>query len=773
MAANTHSLPVITELPPASSPAERLYRGGGWLALLLALAMLFTVAASVEAAGWTDGLGLVQSAVLGGGLFAFLLALTRWGSGFSIFYGFLGSIPWIATGLVRTLVQTSDVHDGLIVLAHHYSQWYYALVSGRASGDNWVFVIQLCIIGWWIAFFAIWTLFRHQRVWQAMLPAGVGILVNAYYAPQDVRGYVVAFLIAVLLLAVRVELARNEARWQMEHIRYAPDMYLDFLKNGLIFAVTVVVAAWFLPAVNTNGTKLDDIIQPLHQPWQQVQQDWQRMFTSLKYKNTTYVSTYGKTLTLGGPVSLTDRPVFEASAPMRAYWRGATYDTYTGSGWLNTDQQVVQIDQGKRFPQPIFEMTGAVTATIHTLQSGQNVLFGPPTPIGTSLPVNADVTPLDDSASGGQVLVSMLRSRVSLRKDTVYTVSSAVSMAPPSVLRADNTDYPDWVKQRFLQVPKELPARVHQLAQRVAGRQENEFDKASAIEAYLRQFPYNTQISAPPPGADGVDYFLFGVKQGYCDYYASAMVMMLRSIGIPARFVAGYAPGNYDSQTGTYVVLEQNAHAWVEVFFPSYGWVQFEPTASEPVLLRPTQAPEQALPPVGGVSDPNQDMQDIRQQKRDAGSGPVGTVDTAQTAGPADWIKSHALGLGLGALGIAMAGGMALFVWRRNRDLFQLDNGLLLRLFELLNRWAERLHVPWAASMTPLEHARTFGQALPEAREPVNRLTGLLVAQQYGRQQFAPETLRTVAGEWRLLEPLLWKRLARRYVRWPVRRRRS
>ena len=118
-----------------------------------------------------------------------------------------------------------------------------------------------------------------------MLPAGIGILVNAYYAPQDVRGYVVAFLIAVLLLAVRVELARNEVRWQMAHIRYAPDMYLDFLKNGLIFAVVVVLGAWLLPAVNTNGTKLDDIIQPLHQPWQQVQQDWQRMFTSLKYKN--------------------------------------------------------------------------------------------------------------------------------------------------------------------------------------------------------------------------------------------------------------------------------------------------------------------------------------------------------------------------------------------------------------------------------------------------------------------------------------------------------
>jgi len=265
-----------------------------------------------------------------------------------------------------------------------------------------------------------------------------------------------------------------------------------------------------------------------------------------------------------------------------------------------------------------------------------------------------------------------------------------------------------------------------------------------------------------------VDYFLFDVKQGYCDYYASAMVMMLRSIGIPARFVAGYAPGDYNSQTSAYVVLEQNAHAWVEVFFPSYGWVQFEPTASQPVLLRPAQTPQQAVPPVGGATNPNQDLQDILQQKKQAHSVATGGADPSLQANPLDWIKSHALGLGLGVLALALASGLGVFVWRRNRDLLEIDNGLLLRLFGLLNGWAERLHIPWAASMTPLEHAHTFDQMLPEASEPVNRLTGLLVAQQYGRQQFAPETLQNVAGDWRLLQPLLWKRWAKQYLRWPV-----
>ena len=304
-------------------------------------------------------------------------------------------------------------------------------------------------------------------------------------------------------------------------------------------------------------------------------------------------------------------------------------------------------------------MTGAITATIHTLQTGQDVLFGPPSPIGTSLAVNADVTPLGGSGTGSQVLVSMLRSRVTLRKDSVYTVTSAVSLAPPSTLRTDNTNYPDWVKQRFLQVPDELPRRVRRLAEHVAGTQKNEFDRASAIEAYLRQFPYNSQIAAPPPGTDGVDYFLFDVKQGYCDYYASAMVMMLRSIGVPARFVAGYAPGEFNNQSEAYVVLEQNAHAWVEVFFPSYGWVQFEPTASEPVLLRPTQAPQETVTPAGGAANPNEDLQDVMQQKRQGLSGTTGAADPLPQATAMDWIKGHTLGLGLGALSLAVLGGWA------------------------------------------------------------------------------------------------------------------
>ncbi|MCB9150587.1 MAG: transglutaminase domain-containing protein [Caldilineaceae bacterium] len=100
-------------------------------------------------------------------------------------------------------------------------------------------------------------------------------------------------------------------------------------------------------------------------------------------------------------------------------------------------------------------------------------------------------------------------------------------------------------------------------------------------------YPYNEEIEAPADDVDPVAYFLFDIKEGYCDYYATAMVMMLRSLGIPARAVSGCAEGTFDEESQVYIITEKDAHTWVEVYFPTYGWIEFEPTAGESELRRP------------------------------------------------------------------------------------------------------------------------------------------------------------------------------------------
>jgi hypothetical protein len=131
-----------------------------------------------------------------------------------------------------------------------------------------------------------------------------------------------------------------------------------------------------------------------------------------------------------------------------------------------------------------------------------------------------------------------------------------------------------------------VPDRVRALAIELTAAEQTPYDRGRAIDNYLRSFPYTLEISRPPVGRDVVDYFLFDLKKGYCDYYASSMVVLARAAGIPARLVVGYANGTYNLNSKRFVVTEADAHSWVEIYFPGIGWVTFEPTASRPPLSR-------------------------------------------------------------------------------------------------------------------------------------------------------------------------------------------
>ncbi|MFO7958035.1 MAG: transglutaminase-like domain-containing protein, partial [Candidatus Brocadiia bacterium] len=190
-----------------------------------------------------------------------------------------------------------------------------------------------------------------------------------------------------------------------------------------------------------------------------------------------------------------------------------------------------------------------------------------------------------------------------------YRADSVVPVVDGAGLRGAATDYPAWAEDRYLRLPDTVPPRVLGLARDLTATAPTPYDRATAIENYLRGFPYTLDVSAPPGGRDVVDFFLFDIRKGYCDYYASAMVVLARAAGLPARLAVGYAPGTYDRGEGHYVVTEADAHAWPEVYFPGYGWVRFEPTAGLPAGERPEQvaraewaAPAEPLEPARRAS---------------------------------------------------------------------------------------------------------------------------------------------------------------------------
>ena len=182
-----------------------------------------------------------------------------------------------------------------------------------------------------------------------------------------------------------------------------------------------------------------------------------------------------------------------------------------------------------------------------------------------------------DTAEFPQVALLGMRTLTPPRR---YTTVGSISVATPQMLRLAGTEYPTRVSDRYLQLPRDFPDSVKELAAELTAGSDNPYDKAEAIREYLVRLPYTLDVSLPPPGEDWVEHFLFVERRGFCHNFASAMVTMLRSQGVPARLVTGMAPGIPIDEGTAFEVQTRNYHAWPEVYFPRYGWVEFEPTPS-------------------------------------------------------------------------------------------------------------------------------------------------------------------------------------------------
>ena len=160
---------------------------------------------------------------------------------------------------------------------------------------------------------------------------------------------------------------------------------------------------------------------------------------------------------------------------------------------------------------------------------------------------------------------------------SAYEADSDIAQPSPVKLRSAGTDYPDFASA-YLNLPTALDPRIQKLAAQITSSSSNSYDKAAAVERYLNtRYGYTLQLLRTPV-ADPLANFLFERKQGHCEYFASAMAVMLRTLKIPVRVVNGFRSDEFNDVTGTYIIRAKNAHSWVEAYFPDYGWVTFDPT---------------------------------------------------------------------------------------------------------------------------------------------------------------------------------------------------
>jgi hypothetical protein len=492
---------------------------------------------------------------------------------------------------------------------------------------------------------------------------------------------------------------------------------------------------------------LQPIVDKIGEPWRRLQDRSARVFQNLNYQNQPPMISLGDRRTwFGGAVHLADTPVADIEADSGRFWRVRVYHDYLGNGWLSNDTDMILIEENEQalaFPE--FQLRQEISQTVTPLSdwAPEHELIAAGQPLRAGVPLRASVSMVsheddlvrfpDGSAfppAPGDP--SALYSRQSLASGQLYQVLSSITKSDEESLRQAGTAYPNWVVPRYLQVPDSLPERVRTLAQEVTAGQENAYDKAKAIETYLRQIPYNEGIDGPGPTQDGVDYFLFDAQEGYCDYFASAMVMMLRSVDVPARYVRGYS--NLQREEGVYHLLESDGHAWPEVFFPNYGWVEFEPTSGRPALSRPrSQDPQESASNADAMRPPRREIDEMMDMEMDPnlGRGPW-------TSGSLPWYQQVGSGVGLFLLAVALGLGLYLFVRvRRLREIEGLSAAE--RVYADLVSWVRRLlRIEPLAHQTPLEYAGVVAQNVPPGRQAVERIASLYVEERFGGKVVSP-----------------------------------
>jgi transglutaminase-like putative cysteine protease len=748
--------------------ADRLRPTEGWLSLLLVFFLLFVVTLSLSAADWAPGLEILFGTFIAAFVVGLFLAKNAVRGFVAHPFAWMAGLFWVFYAGMG-LVDHPTWQESAAWVVIRWLRWLQAVMAQDVATDTLPFVLIMAVLVWLITYNAVWSFFRKQDLWGTLLPAATAILINTYYAPDEITLLLVVFLVLTFLLIVRMNLMEQEVRWQRSAIAYSKEIHYDFFRDGAIFAVAAVAFAWMLPGTLSNS-EVNTFLTKLGTPWGQAQQEWSRIFSTLNYQpRSTSGTWFGERMNFRGPINRSDRLVMTVRAPQGRYWRAVVLDSYNSAGWSVSSRNVSdQFDANTEYPREDNTFVGRerVGQQFTIYSPAGTLMFAAGQPLEVSIPSQVlYIGPTSTDAEPTSNAVSQLYGQQTLFQGQTYSAVSAIPVIDVQSLREAGTEYPSWLLDHYTQLPATVTAETTALAQRITQTATNPYDAASMLETYLRTFPYNEGISGPNPGEDGVHYFLFREQQGYCDYYASAMAVMLRSLGVPARIAQGYNQGTL-LNTGEYEVRQTNAHTWVEVYFPNYGWIEFEPTASEPGISRPatpfddtvagSEVPE-------GDADSNEDdvLAELRDARENRDEEDATQMTDSGIAAGATPIDLRVLMIPLGVVAAVGAVGMTgrLLVKRRWRGL-----GLIERLYDQVVLVGRAIGQRLDPSLTPREYAEKVAQQVPPARSPLTRIADLFSKQRYSPQrELDPAEEQEAAAMWKESRQSLFKAMLNRF----------
>ncbi len=486
--------------------------------------------------------------------------------------------------------------ESLRTLAGRFGLWFQVVRSGSVILDPLVTALLWAMGLWLMAVWAAWVLRRRRAALVALAPA-LALLVFVSYYTGVKESYLFLALVGGVFLAIQGLSGYLVAlqRWVLARLdRAEVEGELAAAVTGL--AVFLTITASLLPSIS-----IQDLAERIQDWWEARRNE--ELARSVGLEQTPVAAGAGRrslpsprqSMLIGGAPELSQNVILyvrvEGYQPLppeatryghvrdtspRFYWRARTFDRYNGHAWtaLYSFEQEFAAGQAV-WPEAQATAPDFLLARQEVERLAESdILFHAGTLVSVDRPYRVWWRAAGD----------LVEARSEAER---YVVTSRLPTVTVAQLRQAGEEYPTAITARYLQLPEELPRRVRDVALDLTALQPTPYDKAAAIEAYLRGFPYDDHAPAPPNDREVVDYFLFDLQRGYCNYYATAMAVLARAAGLPARLVIGYTAGSFDYAAGHFVVREVNTHAWVEIYFPGIGWVEFEPTAGRAPIERP------------------------------------------------------------------------------------------------------------------------------------------------------------------------------------------
>jgi len=766
-----------------SSPGERtLAPAEGWSTVLLLAALLAAVGFALDDARWVgttpDGESqtwFVPAAILLGAAWGLVGAKARMPA---LVVHLIGA----AIGSVVVIVLVAGVVSGAPDLLERLRGLNASLeafagdvfVRHLRSRETSVFLLVVGLVGWGTGAFAAFAVFRRRRPLSAILMAGLLLLANLSLTFQPQFVHLVVFAAASLLLLVRANLVEQRAGWVRRRIGDAGYVSGLFMRSGLTFVAVAMTGALALTASASSA--------PLAGAWRGLDDDLVRLGDQLnkiiggvnapaRGPNALFSSEQ----TIRGLWVSSNEVVFRATTSdgLGHYWRAAVYDLFDGTTWHQSERFGVRVEAAQPLLGPTREIVPElgrheVAATVTVVGSIGDIVLTPDAPYVLDRPAI-----VYGNAEGGPFAAAEFAD--GLRDGESYTVRALVRNEreadgglTQARLTAASQAYPGWLA-RYAHIEEgSVGPMTYQTAERIVAAlpadERDAFHVADAVQRFLfaGDFEYRTDVRGLCGGNQVVDCFL-RTRAGYCEYFATTMVMLLRTQQIPARLAMGYLPGRKLAD-GAWEVDRGAAHAWVEVYFPGYGWVTFDPTPGNTENgQRPTSLePGVAVPspsPGGSPGGPGGRRTFEPDEPRDRpGASPGAGNLTPPPPGGAGGGLLAVLVTALLGLGLLVA---ALSVRERRRPTPEPDV-----VYRGVARLAGRFGYGPRPTQTAYEYATVLGEIVPAVREELALVARVKVEATYGRRQPGPDAiaaLRAAYGRLRVrLLALAFRRRPRR-----------